>query len=56
MPDLRDVVTSIEGVGAVDANGDTFIVEWGHTPEDASRLLAVLVARVAGRVVRAAAG
>jgi ABC-2 type transport system ATP-binding protein len=45
MPDLRDAVTAIAGVGAVDANGDKFTVEWGRTPEDAARLLAELVSR-----------
>ena len=44
-PDLRDTVAAIEGVGAVDANGDKFTVEWGHAPEDAAKLLSELVAR-----------
>src|SRR3954469_14401427 len=44
-PDLRDAVTAIAGVGAVEANGDKFTVEWGRTPEDATRLLAELMAR-----------
>jgi len=44
-PNLRDAVTAIAGVGAVDADGDRFTVEWGDTGEDAARLLAELVAR-----------
>ena len=44
-PNLRDAVSEIEGVGAVDANGDKFTVEWGRTPDDAARLLAELIAR-----------
>ncbi len=44
-PGLRGLVEAVEGAGAVDADGDTFTVEWGHTPEDAARLLAMLVAR-----------
>jgi ABC-2 type transport system ATP-binding protein len=43
--DLRETVSAIEGVGAVDADGDAFTVEWGHTPDDAARLLKELLAR-----------
>jgi ABC-2 type transport system ATP-binding protein len=44
-PDLREAVTAIDGVGAVDADGDHFTVEWGRTPDEAARLLSELVAR-----------
>ena len=44
-PGLRDAVAAIEGVGAVDADGDKFTVEWGRTPDDAAKLLAELVTR-----------
>ena len=44
-PGLRDAVAAIEGVGAVDANGDKFTVEWGRAPEDAAKLLDALLAR-----------
>jgi ABC-2 type transport system ATP-binding protein len=43
--DLREAVTAIDGALAVDADGDTFTVEWGHTPDDAAGLLKELVAR-----------
>jgi ABC-2 type transport system ATP-binding protein len=45
IPGLRETVAAIEGVGVVDADGDTFTVEWGHTSQDAARLLAELVGR-----------
>jgi ABC-2 type transport system ATP-binding protein len=45
LPNLRDAVAAIEGVGAIDANGDKFTVEWGRTADDAARLLAELIAR-----------
>ena len=44
-PGLRERVEAIDGVSAVDADADTFTVEWGHTPEEAAKLLAELVAR-----------
>jgi ABC-2 type transport system ATP-binding protein len=44
-PDLRDVVTTIEGAGVVETNGEKFTVEWGRAPDDAAKLLAELVSR-----------
>ena len=43
--DLRETVAAIDGARAVDADGDTFTVEWGHTPDDAAGLLRELLAR-----------
>lgn len=44
-PHLREAVAAIQGVGAVDADDDSFTVEWGRSLDDASRLLAELVSR-----------